>query len=275
MSGDTKAPSPLSGWRVLIGRPAGRSTQLIRMLADEGAGAQAVPLIDVVPPEDSAELDAALMTLAAGEPEWVVFSSVNAVSAVIDRASALGLRPAVPAGTRVAAVGPATARALRNAGVAVDLLPGAGGSSSALAAVFPTAHPGDTVVLPRSGIGADTLPDALRERGYAVLTALAYTTTAATLAISVVEDLAAGRYQAVVVTSPSGVAALTGADPATGTVMIAIGEPTARALAEAGIPADQVAEEPTDRGIMAALLRQARHAIGSTAGESTAGQSPW
>lgn len=275
MPGNTGTPSPLSGWRVLIGRAAGRSTQLIRMLADEGAGAQAVPLIDVVPPEDSAELDAALMVLAADEPEWVVFSSVNAVTAVIDRASALGLRPAVPAGTRVAAVGPGTARALRNAGVAVDLLPGTGGSSSALAAVFPTARPGDTVVLPRSGIGADTLPDALRKRGYAVLTAVAYTTTAATLATSVVEDLAAGRYQAVVVTSPSGVAALTGAEPATGTVIIAIGEPTARALLEAGIPADQVAEEPTDRGIMTALLRQARHAIGSTAGESTAAESPW
>jgi uroporphyrinogen-III synthase len=274
-SGIAAMPSPLAGWRVLIGRPAGRSTQLIRMLAAEGASAQAVPLIDVLPPDDSAELDAVLMALAAGEPEWVVFTSVNAVAAVLDRARALRLIPAVPAGTRVAAVGPATSGALRRAGVAVDLVPGTGGTSSALAAVFPTARPGDSVALPRSDIGADTLPEALRVRGYQVLTAVAYRTTAAVLPTSVTEDLAAGRYQAVVVTSPSGVAALIAAEPAIGTAMIAIGEPTARALADAGTPADQVAEEPTERGIMTALLRRARHAIGSTAGESTPAESSW
>lgn len=261
-------PSPLAGWRVLIGRPAGRSTRLIRMLAAEGASAQAVPLIDVLPPDDSAELDAVLMALAAGEPEWVVFTSVNAVAAVLDRAHALRLSPAVPAGTRVAAVGPATSGALRRAGVAVDLVPGTG-SSSALAAVFPTAHPGDSVALPRSDIGADTLPEALRVRGYQVLTAVAYRTTAAALPTSVTEDLAAGRYHAVVVTSPSGVAALIAAEPAIGTAMIAIGEPTARALADAGTPAGQIADEPTDRGITAALVRQAAGTTGSAAGESS------
>lgn len=268
-TGSAVMPSPLAGWRVLIGRPAGRSTRLIRMLAAEGASAQAVPLIDVLPPDDSAELDAVLMALAAVEPEWVVFTSVNAVAAVLDRARALRLSPAVPAGIRVAAVGPATSGALRRAGVAVDLVPGTGGSSSALAAVFPTAHPGDSVALPRSDIGADTLPEALRVRGYQVLTAVAYRTTAAALPTSVTEDLAAGRYQAVVVTSPSGVAALIAAEPAIGTAMIAIGEPTARALADAGTPAGQIADEPTDRGITAALVRQAAGTTGSAAGESS------
>ncbi len=275
MSGADGQPSPLAGWRVLIGRAAGRSAQLLQMLAAEGASAQAVPFIDVVPPDDSAELDAALMTLAADEPEWVVFSSVNAVTALIERASALSLHPAVRARTRVAAVGPGTARALRNAGLPVDLVPPAAGSSSALAAVFPTAQPGDTVVLPRSGISARTLPDALRERGYTVLTAVAYTITAATLPASVAADLASGRYQAVVVTSPSAVAALIAARPAPGTAMIAIGEPTSHALAAAGIPADRVAGEPTDLDIMTALLRHARHLTGPAAGDLTAGESSW
>lgn len=246
--------SRLSGWRVLIGRPAGRSTGLIRLLAAEGALCQAVPLIEIVPPEDSAELDAAVMMLAAGECEWVAFTSVNAVAAVTGRAAALDLRPVVPAGTRVAAVGPATYRALRAADVAVDLVPDAAGSGSTLAAVFPTAKDDETVLLPRVDIAADLLPNALRDKGYRVLSAVAYRTVGRPLPASVTEDLSAGRYEAVIITSPSGVPALAAAQPAAKVAIVAIGVPTARALAAAGLPTGAVATNPTDAGIVDAVI---------------------
>ncbi|MGI8415515.1 MAG: uroporphyrinogen-III synthase [Nakamurella sp.] len=261
----------LAGWRVLIGRTAGRSAALIRLLAAEGAQAQAVPLIDIVAPTDSAELDAALMTMAAGDCEWVAFTSVNAVSAVSQRAAQLDLLPVVSAQTRVAAVGPATARALQNADIAVDLVPAAGGSTADLAAAFPTGRSGETVVLPRSDIGADTLPDALRRKGYQVHTAVAYRTISRALPPSIAEDLAGAGYEAVVVTSPSGVPALMAAGLADSTALIAIGAPTARAMSAAGMPPTEVATDPTDHDIVAAVIRCADAGSAATRqqGEST------
>jgi len=244
----------LSGWRVLIGRPVGRSTSLIRLLATEGALCHAIPLIQIVPPEDSAELDAAVMMLATGECEWVAFTSVNAVAAVTGRAAALDLRPVVPAGTRVAAVGPATHRALRAADIAVDLVPDAAGSGSTLAAVFPTARNDETVLLPRVDIATDALPNALRDKGYRVLAAVAYRTIGRRLPASVAEDLDAGGYEAVIVTSPSGVPALAAARPAAQVAIVAIGRPTALALAAAGLPPGAVATDPTDAGIVDAVI---------------------
>ncbi|MDQ6657990.1 MAG: uroporphyrinogen-III synthase [Actinomycetota bacterium] len=245
----------MSGWRVLIGRTAGRSAALIRLLAAEGVQAHTVPLIDIVPPADCAELDAALMTMAAGDCEWVAFTSVNAVTSVVQRAAQLHLLPVVSALTRVAAVGPATALALRGAGIAVDLVPAAGGSNTDLLAAFPTARTAETVVLPRSDIGAETLPDALRRKGYQVHTVVAYRTVSRPLPSNIAEDLAAAGYQAVVVTSPSGVPALMAAGPADAVATIAIGLPTARALAAAGRPPTEIATDPTDHEIVAAVIR--------------------
>lgn len=264
-------PKPLSGWRVLIGRTAGRSAPLIRLLAAEGAQAQAVPLIDIVAPADSAELDAALMTMAAGDCEWIAFTSVNAVGAVAERAAQLDLLPVVSAQTRVAAVGPATARALHSAGIPVDLVPASGGSTADLAAAFPTGRTGETVVLPRADISANTLPDALRHKGYQVHAAVAYRTISRSLPPSIAEDLAGAGYEAVVVTSPSGVPALMAAGPADSIAIIAIGLPTARALAGAGRPPTEIATNPTDHDIVAAVIRcaGARFAADRQQGEST------
>lgn len=245
----------LAGRRILIGRSAGRSSQLIQLLARNGAAAQAVPLIDIVAPAESGELDAAVLALAAGDPDWVAFTSVNAVTAVLDRAAILNLSPVVPAGTRVAAVGPVTAHALRSAGIAVDLVPATAGSGETLGVIFPTASRGQSVLLPRSAIAADTLPDALQDKGYEVTVAVAYRTAPRPLPVSVAADLAAGEYQALILASPSAVSALAGVRLAPALAVVAIGLPTSRALADAGLPCTAVAESPTDTAIFDQLLR--------------------
>lgn len=244
----------LSGWRVLIGRAAGRSAALIRLLAAEGAAVQAIPLVDIEPLPDAAALDGVVLDLSDGAAEWVVFTSVNAVRAVLDRAAVLGIGTVIAADTRVAAVGPATAEALQAAGIAVDLQPAGRGSAQALADIFPTARDGETVLLPRSDLADDTLPDALHGKGYQIRVADAYRTVSRRLPASVVEDLVAGGFEAVVVTSGSSVPALAAATPAAGTVMVAIGRPTAVALEHAGFTDVVTAQDPTDDGILAALL---------------------
>lgn len=245
---------PLAGWRVLIGRSAGRSGGLIRLFAAAGVTAQAVPLIDIEHLQDSAALDATVMDLSDGTAEWAVFTSVNAVRAVFDRARDLGVRTVIAADTRVAAVGPATAAALQSAGVAVDLQPAGRGSADALADIFPTARDGETVLLPRSERADDTLPDALRRKGFEVRAADAYRTVSRPLPAGVAEDLAAGGYEAVVVTSGSSVPALVAAAPAPATVVVAIGPATTAALEHAGFTDVLTAQDPTDDGIVTALL---------------------
>ena len=264
MTGDLEAAfseessgEPLSGWRVLIPRPTDRSGALFGALQAVGARAVSVELISIAPQADPGELDMALVDLAAGGYSWVGFTSANAVDAVLQRSTVLGLLPAVPADTRVAAVGPATAEALRSAGLPVDLVPATGGSATALAAAWPTARAGQAVLLPRSDIAAPDLPEALTVKGYRVDTVTAYRTTTAPVPDWLAAELTGGLIDAVLFTSPSTVRALDGIEIDPATVLGAIGRPTATAMAQSGRTVDFTAGQPTAKALVDGLLHAA------------------
>lgn len=245
--------SALAGWRVLVPRPQGRGSSLVTLLAKEGAVAQAVPMIGIHPPTDVGALDSAVIGLSAGEYSWVGFTSVNAVSAILDRAAHLALTPAIPADTRVGAVGPATAAALRAAGFPVDLMPEHGGSASALTTIWPAAHAGESVLLPQSEIAGSVLADGLQAKGFRVDAVTAYRTLPEPLPASVTADLTAGAYEAVLLTSPSTVRSLAAAPVHPDTVLGAIGRSTATAVTDAGLHIAYTAVDPTDGALIAGL----------------------
>jgi uroporphyrinogen-III synthase len=247
--------SPLSGWRVLVSRPTGRASTLVGLLRSEGAVGQAIPMIGILPPIDIGPLDAAVRALGDGQFSWVGFTSVNAVDAVLGRATVLGISRPVPASTRCAAVGPTTARALRNGDVTVDLLPDMGGSAAALAAVWPgaAAAAAETVLLPQSDIAADTLAKRLRGKGFQVTTVGAYRTVPVPPPARTVADLGTGSFDAILLTSPSTVTALSGVRVASGTVIGAIGATTAAAAADSGLTVTFTAAAPTDRALINGL----------------------
>ena len=245
---------PLSGVRVLVGRPAGRADELLVALRAAGADAVPVPLIAIRPATDSPYLRAAVAELAAGVYDWVAFTSAAAVTAVLAAAEKLAAAPLIGGHTRVAAVGPATADAVRRAGIRVDLVPAGAGSAAALAASWPTDPAGAAVLLPRSARAADTLPDALRVRGHRVHTVTAYRTDVLPVPDPLARELATGAVRAVLLTSPSGADALAGTPLAAGTVVIAIGRPTAGAAARAGLPVTAVAARPSTAGLVEALI---------------------
>lgn len=245
--------SPLDGWRVLVPRPLGRGASLVSLLSGEGAVAQAVPMISITPPVDLAALDSAVMALAAGEFSWVGFTSVNALDAVTNRARRLALSPVIPADTRVAAVGPATAGALRTAGLPVDLVPEHGGSAAALATIWPSAHRSESVLLPQSEIAGPVLRESLRDKGFRVESVTAYRTLAQPLADSVAADLADGEFEAVLLTSPSTAESLARVPIASGTVLGAIGPSTTTAATAAGLSISFTATDPTDTSLVGGL----------------------
>ena len=245
---------PLSGWRVLIPRPADRSAALFGALQAVGARGVSAELISIAAPTDPGELDLRLVDLASGGYGWIGFTSANAVDAVLQRSAALGLIPPIPADTRVAAVGPATARALRSAGLPVDLVPPTGGSADALATIWPTARKGQAVLLPRSDIAAPALPQALAAKGYRVEAVTAYRTTTAPVPAWLAAELAGGLIDAVLFTSPSTVRALDGIEIDPATVLGAIGRPTATAMAQSGRTVDFTAGQPTATALVDGLL---------------------
>ena len=244
--------TPLNGRRILLTR-AKPDDAIARTLRLAGAQVDALALT-VSTPLDSAQLDAARTRLTDGGYAWVVFSSWRAARAVVS-----GLSRARSLGTRIAAVGEATARWISDhAGVSADLT--GAGSAAALLECFPAAASGARpVLIPRSAAAPDTLPDGLRALGWSVEAVDAYTTTPADAA-DIPDDIAGnfptGHYDAVVLTASSQVRALPpllGLPPPT-TRVVTIGAPTAATARRQGIAVAAQASSPTPDAIVRALI---------------------
>ncbi len=252
---------PLAGWRVLVPRPsAGRSPAEVA-LAAAGAEAVVVPLIETVPPEDPTELDDALLALESGWYGWLAVTSAAAVPVLVDRAqeSAGSLTQLLADGqVRVAAVGPGTARALREVGVEPDLVPRGPSTSRALVDAWPAPSEPARVLFPRGDLAAATLTDGLHDRGWEVTDVVAYrTVSAAPPPDDVREAWADGSIRAALLTSASTVRELAtqlGQPPAS-TLMIGIGPSTAAEAARLGLPLAGIATEQTMLGMVDALTR--------------------
>lgn len=267
--GGTSPDRPLEGLRVLVPRPAGRAGELVDLLRRRGAEPWHVPLIGVTPLTQSPQLREAVGALAAGGYDWVALTSAAAIAALRDTAGEMGVTLSVDRRTRVAVVGAATARAAQAAGLRVDLMPPAPGSGAALAAAWPAGESGATVLLPRSDQAAADLPDALRAAGLRVVEVCAYRTEAVPVPGDVQSALRDGDVAAVLLTSPSTARALATIGAAPGTLLVAIGEPTAAAMRAGRLPVHAIAAEPSAAGLVAALLRAAR-AGGADGAPSTA-----
>ena len=243
---------PLSGRRILLTRvkPDDAIARALRL-----AGAQVDALaLTVSTPLDSAQLDAARDRLADGGYAWVVFSSWRAARAVVS-----GLPRARSLGTRIAAVGEVTARWISDhAGVSADLT--GGGSAAELLQYFPAPDSGARpILIPRSALAPDTLPDGLRALGWSVEAVDAYTTTPADAA-DIPDDIAgnfrAGHYDAAVLTASSQARALPpllGLPPPS-TQVVTIGAPTAATARRQGITVAAQASSPTPEAIVRALI---------------------
>ena len=244
--------APLSGKRILLTR-AKPDDAIARALRLAGARVDALALT-VSTPLESAQLDAARDRLADGEYAWVVFSSWRAARAVVSC-----LPRARSRGTRIAAVGQATARWISDhAGVSVDLT--GAGSAAALLARFPAPDSGARpVLIPRSTLAPDTLPDGLRALGWSVEAIDAYTTTpadAADIPDNIAGNFRAGHYDAAVLTASSQARALPpllGPPPPT-TRVVTIGAPTAATARGQGIAVAAQASSPTPDAIVRALI---------------------
>jgi uroporphyrinogen-III synthase len=145
---------PLAHRRILITRTRQQASELATRL-------------ELAPPSSFAALDAALADLPSFG--WLLFTSANAVQAFQSRAQT-GTEQRPP---RIAAIGPATAKAVESIGLKVDLIPPAYVAESLLEALLPSAR-GCRFLLVRAEEARDLLPAALTAAGAHVTIAPAY-----------------------------------------------------------------------------------------------------
>ena len=167
------APSggPLGGRSVVATRSGQRAPGWCRRWKRPAPRWSRLPLTRTA---DAADGGAALRTAAAALTsfDWVVFTSQNAV----DRVMAAVRDARALAGVAVAAVGPATADALRLAGVEPDLMPA---EHSARGLVEEFAAGSGRVLFPCADLAPDTVATGLSEKGWTVERIEAYRTVPA------------------------------------------------------------------------------------------------
>ncbi len=163
---------PLFGRTVVVTRAREQASGSAALLAAKGARVIQFPTIKIVPMPDYAELDEAVSNLS--RYGWVVFTSVNGVRFFRQRLDALGLDARALGSVRVAAIGPATAKAVEGMGIRPDLVPSSYVAEGVAESMLARGMKGQRVLLPRAAEARDVLPKALREAGAEVDVIAAY-----------------------------------------------------------------------------------------------------
>jgi uroporphyrinogen III methyltransferase/synthase len=228
--------------------------ELIARLRDYGAEVELVPMIRIGPPTDLESPRQALRGFSAYD--YVVFMSINAVDAVKTLSAQMGLDLTRP-GPLIFAVGPGTAAAVGEAGLVCQALANEFTSEGLTRALEAHSMSGRRVLLPRSEIGRETVPAALRRRGAYVDDVAVYLTSPdpeAPARLAGVLD----RIDVVSFASGSSVAGFGAAVPSgwerpPGLRIAVIGPATASAARVAGLDPDIVATDQSSEGLADAI----------------------
>lgn len=150
---------PLDGVRVLVTRPRERAQEFSQKLAGLGAEVVEAPCIQTVERPLSPKGQEQLAHLS--RYSWLAFTSAAGVSAFFHRLMECGLDARALHGCRIAAIGPATASALKEHGIHADLIPDRYDSSSLAECLCLRCGKGDQLLLPRAAEGSRELTDLL------------------------------------------------------------------------------------------------------------------
>lgn len=250
---------PLADRTVVVTRPRDQAASLSEPLRRRGARVLEFPTIAIEPPEDPSALREAVRGWETFD--WLVCTSVNGVSALVEALEAEGREPRhALAAHSIAAIGPATARAVREAGGEVAVVPEGEYRAEALADALLRATgglEGVRLLLARASGARPVLPERLREAGGEVVEVAAYRTTVANAgADRMTRRLREGEIDWLTFTASSTVRnfrRLVEADPGAARVAC-IGPITAGTAREEGFSVDVTAREYTIPGLVRALV---------------------
>ena len=166
--------SPLLGKRVLVTRTRAQAIELVDLLSSLGAIPILAPTIQIVGPRNPEPLEDICSSI--DKFDWIVFTSSNGVGFFMKHYVKIkGENARLPA--QVCAIGPSTAKCLKNFNVAVDFIPEEHRAEAVLAGLQERdSLTGKYVLLPRGDLANKMLPTELKKCGALVTEITCYRT---------------------------------------------------------------------------------------------------
>jgi uroporphyrinogen III methyltransferase/synthase len=235
---------PLFGRSVIVTRAEIQAGELAGLLQDAGADVIEAPAIRLAPPSSWHDADDAIARL--GRYRWVILTSANAVTAFFDRLFARGMDVRALAASRVCAIGPKTAEAMRRYGIVPDRVAEESTGEGVVGALAGESLSGAAILLPRARVARDVIVNELTARGATVDAVTVYETRTVDRVPDRALDALRRSGTIVTFTSPSTVTGLLDALGAEAPVLrnavvACLGPPTAEAAKSRGL---RVAVQP-------------------------------
>lgn len=250
---------PLAGRVVWVTRPARRAEALATRLRELGASVETGPTIALEPPIDPAPARRAVSELE--RYDWIIFTSANGVR--FFRALVEELRPGrLPIRAAIAAIGPATARELERSSCRPAVVAEDARSEGLAGALAGRIGRGKRVLVVRPEVARPILLDALHALGARPDPVAFYRNVPAPDVHTLAAKVCEGRFDVVILTSPSTLQRLleAGQRPveelraALGrSRLVAIGPATAQAIEHYGLTPASVAAQPTAEAVLRAV----------------------
>ena len=263
-----KKGPPLAGLRIVVGRARHQAGALSSSLQELGAEVIEIPFIEIRKPRSYQPLDTALKNLH--DYDWLILTSVNGVEALWKRVHKLGLTTRHFKHLKVAAIGPATKKAIEKRGIKVKVVPEEYVAESVVESLRDQVA-GESVLLARARVARDVIPRELRKLGANVDVVEAYKTVIPQSSRTRLRTILKSpkRPHMITFTSSSTVrnfVSLLGknvwrgrprprkASPLDGVRLASIGPITSSTLRELGLPVDVEAKEYTVPGLIRAIV---------------------
>jgi uroporphyrinogen-III synthase len=208
MSNASFSQKPLSHLTILIACSAKKMVELTAGIEAMGGNAVPFPIIEAQDIEDKHLLDEALVSLH--KYAWIIFTSVYGVSFFMQRMHSLAISMDIQSMPKICAIGPATARAVMEAGYNVALIPEKFVAEGVLEA-FGKYHgglqalAGRRILIPRAKDARELLPEELMKAGILVDVVPCYQTIRVEPDETILRQLREKNPDLIIFTSSSGI----------------------------------------------------------------------